>query len=118
VQEYRVLLAEKLLSRVGYDVEKEIKTIELLKLRFGESALHICEIMLKDIQDSRRINNNIKKQEGKLPRSSAALSADAIDSTILSHLFWPNSSLQSPDLEKLQLPLEVQVSCGQIKVIF
>ncbi|CAB4060002.1 APC2 [Lepeophtheirus salmonis] len=27
-----------------------------LKLRFGESPLHQCEVMLKDIRDSKRIN--------------------------------------------------------------
>ena len=43
------MLAERLLSKVGYDVDREMHTLELLKLRFGESSLHKCEVMLKDV---------------------------------------------------------------------
>ena len=28
-----------------------------IKQRFGESPLHFCEVMLKDVGDSKRINN-------------------------------------------------------------
>ena len=31
-------------------------TLELLKQRFGEATLHYCEVMLKDVADSRRLN--------------------------------------------------------------
>ncbi|KAI5060978.1 hypothetical protein GOP47_0023483, partial [Adiantum capillus-veneris] len=60
VNEYRIMLAEKLLSKSDYDIDREIRTLELLKLRFGENSMHSCEIMLKDIADSKRINSNIK----------------------------------------------------------
>lgn len=33
--------------------------MELLKLRFGEENLQFCEVMIKDIVDSKRINLNI-----------------------------------------------------------
>jgi len=33
--------------------------MELLKLRFGETSLHLCEVMLKDIVDSKRVDNVI-----------------------------------------------------------
>ena len=39
--------------------------MELLKRRFGENHLHYCDIMLKDIQDSHRINRHVKTQLGK-----------------------------------------------------
>jgi anaphase-promoting complex subunit 2 len=32
---------------VGYDNDREMHTLELLKLRFGEASLHKCEVMLK-----------------------------------------------------------------------
>ena len=38
----------------------QLRYLELLKLRFGESHLHFCEIMLKDVADSRRINSHIQ----------------------------------------------------------
>lgn len=45
--------------------------IELLKLRFGEDALQYCEIMLRDVEESRRVQTAImaataNSQQGKL----------------------------------------------------
>lgn len=60
VNEYRNLLAERLLTQLDFTPEKEIRNLELLKLRFGENLLHSCEVMLKDISDSKRINTHIQ----------------------------------------------------------
>lgn len=83
VNEYRTLLADRLLSQHSCDTEKEIRYLELLKLRFGDSQLHYCEVMLKDIADSKRINQNIKQDpdysEGQTPLSAM----------IVSSQFWP-----------------------------
>ena len=61
VNEYRTLLSNRLLNpnqfQFTYDTDKEIRNLELLKLRFGEASLHQCEVMLKDIGDYKRINN-------------------------------------------------------------
>ncbi|KAL5731192.1 hypothetical protein ACHQM5_003946 [Ranunculus cassubicifolius] len=45
------MLAEKLFNKAGYDIDSEIRTLELLKM---------CEIMLNDFINSKRINTNIK----------------------------------------------------------
>lgn len=50
---YKLILADKLLSNIDYETEKEVRNLELLKLRFGESNMHSCEIMLKDVSDSK-----------------------------------------------------------------
>jgi hypothetical protein len=34
-----------------------------LKVRFGESALQVCEVMLKDMTDSQRIDQHIQSQK-------------------------------------------------------
>jgi len=39
-----------------------VRNLELLKLRFGESSLHFCEVMIKDMVDSRRINTRVLSQ--------------------------------------------------------
>ena len=39
-----------------------MRNLELLKLRFGESNLHFCEVMIKDMVDSRRINTHVLSQ--------------------------------------------------------
>lgn len=59
VTEYRSLLADRLLTQLDFNPEKELRNLELLKLRFGDSLLHSCEVMLKDISDSKRINTHI-----------------------------------------------------------
>lgn len=95
--------------------------MELLKLRFGESHMHYCEVMLKvmsqkfchifkigssgslcvfalkDMADSRRINTNIREEESKL--SEEEQPPLSLSSLILSSEFWP--PLKE---EKLELP--------------
>jgi hypothetical protein len=39
----RSMLAEKLLAKGDYNCDKEIRTLELLKIRFGEANLLNCE---------------------------------------------------------------------------
>lgn len=43
----------------------QVRNLELLKLRFGESNLYYCEVMIKDIADSKRINAHIVSQLSK-----------------------------------------------------
>ncbi|NXX83487.1 ANC2 protein, partial [Urocolius indicus] len=47
INEYRTLLADRLLHQFNYSAEREIRNVELLKLRFGEAQMHYCEVMLK-----------------------------------------------------------------------
>ena len=35
------------MNNLAYDTDKEVQNLELLKLRFGESSMHQCEIMVK-----------------------------------------------------------------------
>ncbi|KAM7387467.1 hypothetical protein PAMA_009877 [Pampus argenteus] len=97
IDEYRAILADRLLHQLNYNTAREIRNVELLKLRFGESHMHYCEVMLKDMADSRRINSNIREEESRLgEEEQPPLSLSAI---ILSSEFWP--SLKE---EKLELP--------------
>lgn len=41
--------------------------IEKLKLRFGDAALHVCDIMLKDLSDSKRTNNRVQSDQSVSP---------------------------------------------------
>lgn len=85
IKELQVLLAQRLLAiKDGADrVEKEVsiwimylsswpkvlesfpfqrKNIEILKIRFGEAALQVCEVMLKDMTDSKRTDVHVQSQ--------------------------------------------------------
>jgi anaphase-promoting complex subunit 2 len=84
VNEYRLMLADKLLASVDYNTDKEVHTLELLKLRFGESSMRNCEVMIKDMDDSKRANTNI---QGSL--KSRGTTSSTVDAAIISHIFWP-----------------------------
>ncbi|XP_061370906.1 anaphase-promoting complex subunit 2 [Gastrolobium bilobum] len=94
VHEYRTMLAEKLLNKSDYDIDSEIRTLELLKIHFGESSLQKCEIMLNDLIGSKRINTNIKATINQPSQTSVEvgdneISMDIIAATIISSNFWP-----------------------------
>uniref|UniRef100_A0A8C6UCI6 Anaphase-promoting complex subunit 2 n=1 Tax=Neogobius melanostomus TaxID=47308 RepID=A0A8C6UCI6_9GOBI len=97
IDEYRDLLADRLLHQLNYNTAREIRNVELLKLRFGESHMHFCEVMLKDMADSRRINGNVREEESRL--SAEEQPSLPLSAIILSSEFWP--PLKE---EKLELP--------------
>ena len=99
VKEFQNILGERLLKK-EYEFDREIRVLELLKLRFGESTLQACEVMLRDILDSRRVDNFVHKDQALNLNSE---DAPAIHTRILSHLFWP--SLHS---ETFYIPPEIQ----------
>ncbi|KAF8812048.1 hypothetical protein BYT27DRAFT_6431262 [Phlegmacium glaucopus] len=82
VKELQVLLAQRLLTLTKDDterVERERRNIEILKIRFGEAALQVCEVMLKDMTDSKRIDGHVQSQR-----------ASIVHPTIISRHFWPS----------------------------
>ncbi|TVY19119.1 Anaphase-promoting complex subunit 2 [Lachnellula arida] len=114
IKEFQNIIGENLLKYDG-GFEREIKVLELLKVRFGESPLQACEVMLKDIQDSGRVNGLVRKKQ-KLnvtpdeeaailshraekqhrqtrgsggPNLEEAAEKPSINAKILSRLFWP-----------------------------
>ncbi|KAH9480869.1 Anaphase-promoting complex subunit 2 [Psilocybe cubensis] len=88
VKELQVLLAQRLLmiTKDNSDrVERERKNVEILKIRFGEAALQVCEVMLRDMTDSKRIDGHVQSQKESV-----------VHPTIISRHFWP--SLESSDM--------------------
>ncbi|KAG5876105.1 hypothetical protein JTB14_013685 [Gonioctena quinquepunctata] len=105
VNEYRTLLADRLLTQYLCDTEKEIRYLELLKLRFGDSQLHYCEVMLKDIADSKRINQHIK-QDPEYTETDIPITA-----MIVSAQFWPPFKEEKLELHhKLQTQIASYVT--------
>jgi anaphase-promoting complex subunit 2 len=99
VNEYRLMLADKLLANLDFNTDKEVHTLELLKLRFGELSMRNCEIMIKDTDDSKRIITNIhntlkakeKRRRQLEPEEETTTQQDPtiVDAAIVSHIFWP-----------------------------
>ena len=52
--EYRRILSTRLIEDEGFATDEEVRRLELLKLRFGEGMLRECEVMIKDVDDSKR----------------------------------------------------------------
>ncbi|KAL8948913.1 MAG: hypothetical protein Q9222_004940 [Ikaeria aurantiellina] len=101
VKEFQKILGERLL-RKEQDFDKETHVLELLKLRFGEAPLQACEVMLRDIFDSRRVDTAIRKDQNLAAGTTNRDLQTDLHTRILSHLFWP--SLHS---ESFSLPREV-----------
>ncbi|PHH70455.1 hypothetical protein CDD80_6002 [Ophiocordyceps camponoti-rufipedis] len=83
IKEFQLIVAERLLSRQT-DFRQEVKVLGLLKKRFGEAALQNCDVMIKDIYDSRRVDATICRN------LAAARGLPSYHSKILSRLFWPS----------------------------
>ncbi|OLN94249.1 Anaphase-promoting complex subunit 2 [Colletotrichum chlorophyti] len=110
IKEFQSIVAERLLSTQAEFIQ-EIRVLNLLKRRFGENALQNCDVMIKDIQDSKRVDSIISKNIrtgyiGGPVRKSKDL--PSYHTKILSRLFWP-----SMDREHFILPRPVSEVQGQ-----
>lgn len=104
VKEMQTLLADRLIQkRQNYD--QEITVLELLKIRFGDSALQACEVMLKDISDSRRLDLTVRNDQ-ILSGYRKQAGVGKLHAKVLSRFFWPEFQEQEfkvPDeITKLQ----------------
>jgi anaphase-promoting complex subunit 2 len=88
LHEYRVLLSDKLLALTSYQIDREVHNVELLKVRFGEGSLHNCEVMLKDLSDSKRLDSYVHSESSKRALDGVAVD-DWLNTKILSGAFWP-----------------------------
>lgn len=88
INEYRQLLAERLLQTTDYNTTGEVYNLELLKLKFGETNLNFCEVMIKDVADSRRINASLQ-QINTRDDYKEDMDDGEFNALILSYVFWP-----------------------------
>ncbi|RAK97450.1 anaphase promoting complex subunit 2 [Aspergillus ibericus CBS 121593] len=107
VKEMQSMLGERLLQKRA-EFDQEMSVLELLKVRFGDNALQACEVMLRDIFDSRRVDAVIRNDQGLDGKHSRQLPATPdgrrepedmpeLHAKILSHFFWPE--LQGPEFK-------------------
>ncbi|KAK0613052.1 hypothetical protein B0T17DRAFT_499240 [Bombardia bombarda] len=60
IKEFTAVIAERLLGDPNR-FDQELRLLELLKQRFGEAALQNCDVMIKDVLDSRRLDTVIRR---------------------------------------------------------
>ncbi|KAF1973585.1 anaphase-promoting complex subunit Apc2 [Bimuria novae-zelandiae CBS 107.79] len=113
INELKNILGDHLLKCQDPEFQKEIRLLELIKIRLGEDKLQACEVMLRDVLESRRINESIRtasdKSQEQPPQTPESLgprtprprrpapsaprvkpaSGPALNAQILSSFFWP-----------------------------
>lgn len=80
IKGYSDKLGEVLLSTKEYDTDQEVRRLELLKRNFPSDTFIRCDIMLRDLDDSRRLDKMIHENRG-IGKSFHAI--------ILSRCYWP-----------------------------
>lgn len=60
INELKNIYGDHLLRCTDPEYEKEIRLLELIKVRLGDDKLQACEVMLRDVLDSKRINASIR----------------------------------------------------------
>ncbi|RMZ89495.1 hypothetical protein DV736_g3273, partial [Chaetothyriales sp. CBS 134916] len=91
IKELQTALAERLLkNKVSFDLE--ISIIDHLESVLGDSALQGCEVMLRDVLDSSKVNEAIKvdRQSASRKHTPSSTREPELDAKILSRLFWPS----------------------------
>ncbi|EEA28132.1 anaphase-promoting complex subunit ApcB, putative [Talaromyces marneffei ATCC 18224] len=121
VKELQSMLSERLLKKKA-NFDQELSVLELLKVRFGDGALQACEVMLRDVLDSKRVDAVIRNDQelaGKpLPAWGAAAPAQKsynipqLHSKILSRFFWPAIQDQPFDVPEEIKALQQRYSAG------
>ncbi len=61
-KEYKLILAEQLSNLTTFQVDEQIRNVELMSSLFEESQMISAQIMMKDVADSRRIANHFSQK--------------------------------------------------------
>jgi anaphase-promoting complex subunit 2 len=93
VEGYKKTLGEVLLSSDTYNVDKEFVHLERLKQYFPTDTLSACDAMLKDIDESKRINRKVHEN----PEIG-----NNMQSLVISRRFWPEEEWEDSDFELQQ----------------
>eukprot|EP01064_Diplonema_japonicum_P011832 TRINITY_DN19280_c0_g1_i1.p1 TRINITY_DN19280_c0_g1~~TRINITY_DN19280_c0_g1_i1.p1 ORF type:complete len:677 (+),score=142.92 TRINITY_DN19280_c0_g1_i1:55-2085(+) len=89
---YRSVLADKLMAREDFNAEAEITALELLKVRFGDTPLQNCEVMVRDVAESKRFCQMVHKKGefAEIPEyRNIQCEAKMATALIQSKLYWP-----------------------------
>ncbi|KAG1465059.1 hypothetical protein G6F46_002383 [Rhizopus delemar] len=88
VTTYSNQLGKMLLSTKNYDTDAEILRLETLKLNFPPNTFIRCDIMLKDVADSKRIDKAVHESKNI---------DHSFHSIILSRKYWPGGKDDGDD---------------------
>ena len=94
INQFVKLFSVNLLNIENYDYSDILRNLSLLKTKFTDNDFNRVDIMLNDIKKSKYLDAKI--HELTLPSTTKHTD---IHGVFLSHLYWPNLSLDTPQFE-------------------
>ena len=122
ISETSTELTEELQKTQGLQLDHSFQSPDDYECLDGEIPLHQCEVMLKDIGDSKRINSLLHTVDGGCPELQTQ--AFPVNALVLSAQFWPqfkNETLELPpeigealEVYTKAFQLETELLCGNL----
>lgn len=114
IEQYKRMLAERSVSDSNFSLDNEIKNLELLKLKFGETLLQGCDIIIKDVKDSIKINSAINE---KMKKSSLNINNTEFEMNclIINKNFWPFKNDQIYEIDELDNTIKYDMFLKYLK---
>ena len=94
MEQYKRMLSERKVTNNKFSIENEIKNLELLKIKFGENLLNSCDVNIKDIKESKKLNSNELKN-------------NLIDCLIINKNYWPFLSNNKFEINNINPDLDI-----------
>ncbi|CAO3597632.1 unnamed protein product [Absidia cylindrospora] len=98
VEAYKENMTKPLLTAKDYDVDQEMINLELVKKHLPENSMTACDIMIRDMNDARRIDRKVHDSSSDID--------DCFHATILSKHYWPKQKLE----QNIRLPPAIEKS--------
>lgn len=89
VKAYQAKLSKELFMVKDYDTDEEMAKLELLKQRFPANTMMSCDIMLKNLAESKRIDRQIHDDNVGVQ--------DTFHGMVLSRHYWPRKNADDED---------------------
>ncbi|KAL6452988.1 apc2 Anaphase-promoting complex subunit 2 [Candida maltosa Xu316] len=106
IDEFTRLFGEQLVKLENYEVDEIESSLDLLKARFGKQNFTTLDIMIRDIKESKLLNELLSK-------------GDNFNTSILSHLYWPTVlDGINPDQDNFKVPPEIESKFQKFKENF
>ncbi|XP_055327644.1 anaphase-promoting complex subunit 2-like [Paramacrobiotus metropolitanus] len=113
INEYQLILAEKLLGYYSFDSEEESKHLKMMTKRYSENLLQRSDVMSRDAADSQKFHQKILERlelgtsEKRIPLGIP------VSALVISHNYWPEIRT-----EKLRVPTVLESAMLRYKQYF
>ena len=123
---YKQMLDQRILTKPAASYTDELRNLELMKCRFGEDSLHQCDVMLRDIKDSHRLNQMIRaeaKTAQNLKGNGSGsglllLPLNCMQTNIISPNLWQQAENFDEATEGFRLPANLAPSFEQFNRMY